>query len=399
MKKKKLTEKIKYCTICESRKLKSIMNLNKFPLTGIFIKNKLNKNFNYYFNLKLNICKNCGHLQLENLVNPNLLYNNIYANRTSESLLSDNAINFFKNFLFGILKNTKKKNLLEIGCNDTKFIKNIANNFNHIYGIDPIWIKKKQNLNKKKFTIIGNFVEKVSLLKIKRKIDAISSTHNLEHIKDPYKILKKFIDNVDDKTIFFIEVPDADLMIKNQRFDQIFHQHYHYFNYNSLKNLTNRLGCKIIGKKVNLKFWGGSLMITFRKDHNVEKKINNNYEKINYQINNKFKLFKKRFKKLNKLLISKNDLIGFGAGQMVPSVAYHLNKKLSFIKYFVDDNPNRANQKYPFIKGKIKKFNEKNFNKENKPEFLITALDGAKSISKKLKKLKFKFYNPITFNE
>ena len=57
MKKKNLTEKIKYCTICESKKLKSIMNLNKFPLTGIFIKNKLNKNFNYYFNLKLNICK------------------------------------------------------------------------------------------------------------------------------------------------------------------------------------------------------------------------------------------------------------------------------------------------------------------------------------------------------
>ena len=43
---------------------------------------------------------------------------------------------------------------------------------------------------------------------------------------------------------------------------------------------------------------------------------------------------------------------------MVPSVAYHLNKKLSFIDYFVDDNPNRVNKKYPFIKGKIKKFNE-----------------------------------------
>ena len=38
------------------------------------------------------------------------------------------------------------------------------------------------------------------------------------------------------------------------------------------------------------------------------------------------------------------------------------------------------------------------FDKKNKPEFIITALDGAKSIQK-LKKLRFKFYNPITFNE
>ena len=70
------------------------------------------------------------------------------------------------------------------------------------------------------------------------------------------------------------KVPDADLhtMIKNYRFDSqrynffYFHaNHYHYFNYNSLKNLTNRLGCRIISKQINYKFWGGSLMIAFKK--------------------------------------------------------------------------------------------------------------------------------------
>ena len=39
------------------------------------------------------------------------------------------------------------------------------------------------------------------------------------------------------------------------RFDQIFHQHYHYFNINSLKNLVKKLGCKIIAKKINYNFW------------------------------------------------------------------------------------------------------------------------------------------------
>ena len=58
--------------------------------------------------------------------------------------------------------------------------------------------------------------------------------HNLEHIKDPCCI-KKLVEKFSSDTVFFIEIPDADLMIKNMRFDQIFHQHYHYFNINSLK--------------------------------------------------------------------------------------------------------------------------------------------------------------------
>ena len=113
--------------------------------------------------------------------------------------------------------------------------------------------------------MFGGYIKEINLKKIKSKIDVVVSTHNLEHIKDPYKVLRKLVNHFDDKTIFFVEVPDADLMIKNFRFDQIFHQHYHYFNYNSVINLTKRLGCKIISKKINYKFWGGSLMIAFKK--------------------------------------------------------------------------------------------------------------------------------------
>ena len=103
----KNSKKINCCLVCSSSNLKKIFSLPKFPLTGIFVKNNLKNNFKYYFDQGLNICRDCGHLQLSNFVSPDLLYNNIYANRTSESFLSDNAIQFFKSFLF---KTIKKKN-------------------------------------------------------------------------------------------------------------------------------------------------------------------------------------------------------------------------------------------------------------------------------------------------
>ena len=154
-------------------------------------------------------------------------------------------------------------------------------------------MEKKRPPKSNKIIVIGGYIEEVNLNKIDSNIDAIVSTHNLEHLNDPYKVLKKFVDTYDEKTTFFIEVPDADLMIKNLRFDQVFHQHYHYFNYNSLNNLVKRLGCKIISKDINYKFWGGSLMIAFKKNKNVKTKLINKFSSTNKKIIANIKKFKK----------------------------------------------------------------------------------------------------------
>ena len=110
------------------------------------------------------------------------------------------------------------KGFLEIGCNDIKFIKVLKNKFSKLYGIDPIW-KKRKPPKSKKISVIGDYVENINFNKIDNKIDVVVSTHNLEHIKDPFVVLKKLVEKFSSDTVFFIEIPDADLMIKNMRFD------------------------------------------------------------------------------------------------------------------------------------------------------------------------------------
>ena len=77
---------------------------------------------------------------------------------------------------------------------------------------------------------------------------------------------------------------------------------------------------------------------------------------------------------------------------MVPSFAYHLNSDLSFLKVIVDDNKKRNKKKYPFLFPDIKFFDKKLLDNI----ILITALDGVSGITKKLKKLKVEFYNPLS---
>ena len=382
----------KRCGICQSSNLKKIISLPKFPLTGIFVKKKL-ENFSYYFDQKLNICKKCGHIQLNKFISRENLYNNLYANRTSASHLSDNSINFFKNFLNKCCKKKQLGNILEIGCNDIKLLKILKKNANHVFGIDPIW-KSKKNPSKKKFKIIGDFVENVNFdKKIKERINIFLTTHNLEHIENPYKQLKKIVNYSDKETLFFIEVPDSNLMVKNLRFDQVFHQHYHYFNLNSLENLVSRLNCKIIKKSINHNFWGGSLMIAFKKSNEKNKiKIKSNFKTMKTLIFRNYKMFKKHYKNLYKKIKVKNNLVGYGAGQMVPSFAYHLDSNLSFLKVIIDDNKQREGFKYKDLNPKIKFYNKDFLRKKT---VLITALDGVKSISKKLKKQNISVINPL----
>ena len=380
------------CVICDSSNLKKIIELKKFPITGIYTKNKINK-FSNYFDQKLNLCKNCGHIQLNKFLSRKILYNERYTFRTSDSHLSDQSINFFKNFIFRCYKKKKLGNVLEIGCNDIKLLKSLRKSTNVVFGIDPIW-KNKKNPSKRNFKIIGDYAENIDFKKkINKNINIFLNTHNLEHIDEPYKLLNKIVNFSSKNTYFFIEVPDADLMIKNYRFDQIFHQHYHYFNFNSLKNLIYRLNCKIIKKTINHDYWGGSLIVAFKKNSKLKKKkLKNNYKLINKKLKNNYFFFKNHYKKLSIKLKNKNNLIGYGAGQMLPTLAYHLNSNLYFLKYIIDDNEHKKSMKYQNLSPRIKFYSKKLL--KNK-EVLITALDGVKAISRKLNKYNTKFINPL----
>ena len=124
----------------------------------------------------------------------------------------------------------------------------------------------------------------------------------------------------------------------------------------------------------------------------MKKDLKNNYSSIKRDFKKNYKKFKKHYQKLNNLILKKKVNAGYGAGQMIPSFAYHLKNNLKFLDYIVDDNRKRDGEKYPYLDTKIKFFNKKLLNNKY---FLITSLDATLPISKKLKKNKVKFINPL----
>ncbi len=386
-------KKIKECNFCGSKKLIKIFSMPKFPLTGIYLsKRKKIKNYDNDFL----ICEKCNHVQLKNQINPKILYNNTYTHRTSKSIMAT-ATNqdFYKN-LIQITKNKKFYNILEIGCNDlflTKKMEKFAKN--NIVGIDPIWGKKIKNFGKK-ITIFGGLIDKDDdFKKIKNfakknsiKFDLIISSHTFEHVGDFKKSLHEIRDISTKDALFVIETPSLDTIIKLKRYDQIFHQHLHYPSERSIKHLISDLNCNLIKLSYNFRIWNGNVTFAFR-GKKIKKKDSNRSKKYSLiKIKNEFKNYKKNLKK--KILFFKKNypsksIVGFGAAQMLPTIAYHSENDLSFLNSIYDDNLNRQKKFLPMIKPMIKKTHPYEISNSF---VLITALDSTIPIIKRLSTIK-----------
>lgn len=384
---------IEECNICGSKNLIKIFSMPNFPLTGIYLNQR--KKIKNYDNEFL-ICEKCNHGQLKNQINPKILYDNTYTHRTSKSMMATETNGDFYKNLSQITKNKKFQNILEIGCNDlflTKKMEKFAKN--NIVGVDPIWGKKIKKFGKK-ITIFGGLIDQDDdFNKIKNfakknniKFDLIISSHTFEHVGNFKKSLKEIRDISTKDALFVIETPSLDTIIKLKRYDQIFHQHLHYPSERSIKHLINDLNCNLIKLNYNFRIWNGNVTFVF-KGKKTKKKNSNRSKKYSLtKIKTEFKNYKINLKK--KFLFLKNNypsksIVGFGAAQMLPTIAYHSESDLSFLNSIYDDNLDRQKKFLPLIRPMIKKTHPY---KISNSFVLVTALDSTISIIKRLSTIK-----------
>ena len=111
----------KICRLCDSKKLKLAIDLNKTPLANSILEKKnLNKN-ELTYPLKVNFCLNCYHLQLSHTISSGYLFKNyLYVTGTSKE-----TRNHFKSYALELEKKSNKKRsikILDIASNDGTFL-------------------------------------------------------------------------------------------------------------------------------------------------------------------------------------------------------------------------------------------------------------------------------------
>ena len=216
------------CIACGESNLIQILDLKEQPLANSYHKGEeLPK-----YPLRLNLCKNCYHLQLAYIVNPDELFKTyLYVSGTTNTLRE--YFKWFAEWTSGKVTQYTG-NVLDIACNDGTQLDAFKDLGWKTYGVDPA-----ENLHpissKNHEVICGYFDDTV----FHKQFDIIVAQNVFAHTENALNFLQNAACRMHDDSLLFIQTSQAD-MVRSNQFDTIYHEHLSFFNINSMYTLAKR---------------------------------------------------------------------------------------------------------------------------------------------------------------
>jgi 2-polyprenyl-3-methyl-5-hydroxy-6-metoxy-1,4-benzoquinol methylase len=364
--------------IISSNKSIKIFDLGMHPYADTFIEKKdLHRN-EPVFPLQCSLNPQTGFIFNKIITSPQERYNLFdYSYTSSNSSYSRKYWkSFYKNIKYKILKKNDK--ILEIGSNDGYLCKQFQKNGFKIYGIDASR-KMSKIANKDKIKTFNLIFDKKNSEIVKKKagsFDIIIANNVLNHSNDPFEFVNS-VSNILNKNGYFVfEVPYWLNLVKKKQFDQIYHEHINYFTVKAIKHLLKKTKLFITDIE-NTEYHGGSLRIFCKKNGTqnnvlIKKFLNDEikhklFQSSTYQIiMNELKVRKYKFlKKILKIKLNKNKIIGIGAAAKANTMINFLKLDNDTIDYVTDISPYKIGKytplsRIPIVHDKIlKQFKKK----------------------------------------
>ncbi len=376
------------CTVCNGDRTEEI-NLPHYPITEIYLDaNDHQDNENQFFeNQTYQFCGICNHAFLNKILDIRYIYQNYWTTTSA----SAGAINCLENFSKFINENTNFDNFssfIDIGGNDSTFFNLYKLENMNLINIDPN-ASGPQNV-----TLIKSFFDDMDLMSFKNENKIICSSHTIEHLEDPNDLISKISSSMNDDDQCFLQFPSIEKQIEYLRYDQITHQHLNLFSLKSIGLLLKKYGLNIENYEYDESLYG-TLRIFCKKSSTVSNFNNIITDKSFVESYCRFKAY---YSQLNDVLTnSKINFNGFGAGLMVPTLAYNL-PFINDLALIFEENNEKFNKKFPLIKANI--VSSKNMQQSS--NIIITSIStkvSNRNIYSKLSKLGIKnIINPILIN-
>ncbi len=257
-----MVKKIERCRVCKNSNLIPVLDLGEQYLTGTFPKIKdllLTKG-----PLRLVKCHGeddcCGLLQLEHSYDADEMYGENYGYRSG---LNSSMVNHLHNKVEKILSiiNLKENDLvIDIGSNDGTTLGFYPDSLTLI-GVDPTANKFKE-FYKPHVNFHADFFSS-NLIKnnYSKKAKVITSFSMLYDLEDPMSFVKQISQILAHDGIWVFEQSYLPLMLRQNSFDTVCHEHIEYYGLHQIKWILEKSGLKILDVELN-DINGGSFSVT-----------------------------------------------------------------------------------------------------------------------------------------
>lgn len=376
---------ITHCGISDTKEFHSLWKLPALPLTerhGCY-----SPNAQLSYDQELVISMPTGHVQLRHQLDPKILYTDVdYSFRTGASGKSRDGVAFFMQFLESIIVGRTLKSIVDVGGNDLYVARQLAGLGKHCSVIDPVCSAEDGQVIDG-IRVFGKLTEHVDFSRDLPRPDLVICRHTLEHIAKPQDVITQWFSQCDSDCLFVAEVPCFENLIEAQRFDAIFHQHFHYYDLSSFQHLIWECGGEYLGHAFNRQgSCGGALIIAFRRAQKIQPKPVTKLEQRINKIERRITRYREEMSVMGELL---NELpkpvYGYGASLMLATLGYHLHTDFSALDCILDDDPAKDGVTYENVPVTVR--HTAKVAPPANASYIITSLENVRAIYRRIQDL------------
>lgn len=229
---------------------RNVINFGETALANSFLTESELNDPNFVekkYDLSYSLCPVCGLFQLNNAVDPDVLFKNYFYSSST----SGNLVNYFKNYADSLIKDfslNENSFVIEPACNDGVMLQHFQEK-----GIPCLGIEPATNLVKvardKGLQVVNEFFNVGSAQKIvdigRKKANLVTFNNVFAHLEG----IHEFLDAVDvilsRDGVFCFENSYLGAMIENNLFDVLYHEHIFEYSILPLSILMEKHGFQI----------------------------------------------------------------------------------------------------------------------------------------------------------
>jgi len=353
------------CRHCNTELEHVFVDLINCPPSNSMLKEDQLNEPETYFPLKIFTCHNCFLVQVDEVKNAEEIFDSEY---TYFSSFSKSWLEHAKKYVdmmvdrFGFNEDSQ---VIEIASNDGYLLQYFKEHGVPVLGVDPTANTAAAAKEKGIETIVDFFGSKLAKEKLSDKNikgDLILGNNVLAHVPDINDFVKGMKIALKDKGVITMEFPHLLRLIEEDQFDTIYHEHFSYLSFTTVKKIFENQGLEMFDVQ-EIPTHGGSLRIFAKHDYDQSKEISKNVslllekeEKAGIKTLEYYNNFQSRVDKIKYsvwefLIKAKKEgkkVIGYGAAAKGNTLLNYCGVRGNdLIEFVVDASPHKQNKYLP----------------------------------------------------
>ena len=341
--------------------MKKLLEFKDIPLSNSLLSSK-NQTIKYY-DLKIGFDEETKLVSLINNAPPEELFPDDYVYDSSQS---NTMVEHFKMASLSLQNRFNPVNVLEIGSNSGIFIRH----FNPVttFAVEPC-SNFADITNDMGYKTYDKFWDNKLSKLVKQNhgtMDLVFSANTVSHVQNLDEFLESVYDCLSDDGIFIIECPSFLELLKENAFDQFYHEHQSYFSCISFKNILERNGFKLFDIKTYPVHGGTYRFFACKQSFNIECNKNINFiikKEKDFGVDNydvlisRMNIMKQNMSDTKEILFNLkkdgNIIVGYGATAKFTQVSNMCGLNSEIVDYILDTTPGKQNKYTPKSKIRI----------------------------------------------